>query len=201
MAKGYRSAEFETFLASHGVTLILPAHKSDRGRVTCPLPKPLRQLFESVNATLKSKVNLERHGGRTPDKGRARNHSHLRRLATAGTPKGGRQAQCERVRSSAGLQVVALARWHGRRPVLTSQGMNPPDRYRPIPEQLRFFLTVLTAICMVGVGSPGSVSVMLVSVALPAIELNRTPNHWVTRPLIVRFLPILSFVTVSGMKF
>ena len=59
--KGYRSREFETFLAEHGVTLIRPAHKRDRGRVTSPLLKPLRQL-ESVNATLKTQLDLERHG-------------------------------------------------------------------------------------------------------------------------------------------
>jgi hypothetical protein len=64
--KGYRSREFESFLASHGLTLIRPAHKSDRGRVTSPLLKPLRQLIESVNATLKTQLDLERHGGRTP---------------------------------------------------------------------------------------------------------------------------------------
>jgi hypothetical protein len=64
--KGYRSKEFETFLAAHDVTLLRPAHKSDRGRSTSPLLKPLRQLIESVNATLKTQLDLERHGGRTP---------------------------------------------------------------------------------------------------------------------------------------
>ena len=43
-----------------------PAHKSDRGRTTSPFLKPLRQLIESVNATLKTQLDLERHGGRTP---------------------------------------------------------------------------------------------------------------------------------------
>jgi Transposase DDE domain len=64
--KGYRSKEFESFLAGHGVELVRPAHKNDRGRVTSPLLKPLRQLIESVNATLKTQLDLERHGGRTP---------------------------------------------------------------------------------------------------------------------------------------
>jgi hypothetical protein len=64
--KGYRSKEFETFLSGHGLTLLRPAHKRDRGRVTSPLLKPLRQLIESVNATLKVQLDLERHGGRTP---------------------------------------------------------------------------------------------------------------------------------------
>jgi len=64
--KGYRSKELEAFLASHGVELIRPAHKGDRNRTTSPLLKPLRQLIESVNATLKVQLDLERHGGRTP---------------------------------------------------------------------------------------------------------------------------------------
>jgi hypothetical protein len=64
--KGYRSREFETFLAEHDVTLLRPAHKSDRAKSTSPLLKPLRQLIESVNATLKTQLDLERHGGRTP---------------------------------------------------------------------------------------------------------------------------------------
>jgi len=64
--KGYRSREFESFLAGHGVELVRPAHKNDRGRTTSPLLKPLRQLIESVNATLKTQLDLERHGGRTP---------------------------------------------------------------------------------------------------------------------------------------
>ena len=38
----------------------------ERHRTTTPLLKPLRQLIESVNATLKTQLDLERHGGRTP---------------------------------------------------------------------------------------------------------------------------------------
>jgi hypothetical protein len=64
--KGYVSAEFEHFLADHGVTLVRPATKRERGRATSPLLKPLRQIIESVNATLKTQLDLERHGGRTP---------------------------------------------------------------------------------------------------------------------------------------
>jgi len=63
--KGYRSAELETFLAEHGATLVRPAHGNDRGRTTSPLLKSFRQLIESVNATLKVHLDLERHGGRT----------------------------------------------------------------------------------------------------------------------------------------
>lgn len=64
--KGYASAEFERFLADHGATLVRPATKRERNRKTTPLIKPLRQLIESVNATLKTQLDLERHGGRTP---------------------------------------------------------------------------------------------------------------------------------------
>ena len=44
-----------------------PTRPQERsGPHTSPLLKPLRQLIESVNATLKTQLDLERHGGRTP---------------------------------------------------------------------------------------------------------------------------------------
>ena len=64
--KGYVSKELEHFLAEHGVALIRPAHGRERNRITSPMLKPFRQLIESVNATLKIQLDLERHGGRTP---------------------------------------------------------------------------------------------------------------------------------------
>ena len=64
--KGYASAEFETFLAGHGATLIRPARKNEKPRPGTQFLKPLRQLIESVNDTLKGQLDLERHGGRTP---------------------------------------------------------------------------------------------------------------------------------------
>lgn len=64
--KGYVSGEFEHFLSEHGVTLLRPSTKRERGRATSPFLKPLRQIIESVNATLKTQLDLERHGGRTP---------------------------------------------------------------------------------------------------------------------------------------
>jgi hypothetical protein len=64
--KGYRSKELEHFLTERGVELVRPAHGNDRNRTTTPYLKPLRQLIESVNATLKIQLDLERHGGRTP---------------------------------------------------------------------------------------------------------------------------------------
>jgi hypothetical protein len=64
--KGYASAEFESFLAGHDARLIRPAKSGDRPRPGARFLKPLRQLIESVNDTLKGQLDLERHGGRTP---------------------------------------------------------------------------------------------------------------------------------------
>ena len=64
--KGYASAEFETFLTGHGARLLRPAFKNERPRPGARLLKPLRQIIESVNDTLKGQLDLERHGGRTP---------------------------------------------------------------------------------------------------------------------------------------
>jgi hypothetical protein len=65
--KGYASSEFEAFLADHGATLIRPARSNEKGRANSPFLKPLRQLIESVNDTLKGQLDLERHGGRTDE--------------------------------------------------------------------------------------------------------------------------------------
>lgn len=64
--KGYASKEFEHFLTEQGATLVRPAMPREKRRPTSPYLKPLRQLIESVNATLKVQLDLERHGGRTP---------------------------------------------------------------------------------------------------------------------------------------
>ncbi|HEY5244423.1 MAG TPA: IS982 family transposase [Acidimicrobiales bacterium] len=63
--KGYRSAELETFLADHGATLLRPAMGGEDPRPGSRFLKPLRQVIESVNDTLKGQLDLERHGGRT----------------------------------------------------------------------------------------------------------------------------------------
>jgi hypothetical protein len=63
--KGYASAEFEGFLASKGVDLIRPAKKGEAPQPGARFLKPLRQLIESVNQTLKGQLDLERHGGHT----------------------------------------------------------------------------------------------------------------------------------------
>jgi hypothetical protein len=61
--KGYASAEFETRLAAYGITVIRPARHTEAPRPGAALLKPLRQIIESINATLKTKLSLERHGG------------------------------------------------------------------------------------------------------------------------------------------
>jgi hypothetical protein len=63
--KGYRSAEFEMFLAGHGATLLRPAMRGEDPRPGSRFFKPLRQVIESVNDTLKGQLDLEHHGGRT----------------------------------------------------------------------------------------------------------------------------------------
>lgn len=63
--KGYRSAELETFLNDAGATLIRPALRNEAPRPGHQFLKPLRQIIESVNQTLKAQLDLERHGGRT----------------------------------------------------------------------------------------------------------------------------------------
>jgi hypothetical protein len=63
--KGYRSAELETFLTEHGATLVRPAMRGEDPRPGGRFLKPLRQVIESVNDTLKGQLDLEHHGGRT----------------------------------------------------------------------------------------------------------------------------------------
>jgi hypothetical protein len=63
--KGYASREFETFLSEHGATLIRPAMRKEAKRPGAEFLKPLRQIIESVNDTLKGQLDLEAHGGRT----------------------------------------------------------------------------------------------------------------------------------------
>ena len=63
--KGYRRATFETELNQAGITLIRPNLKSEPPRTGGRYLKAFRQIIESVNQTLKSQLDLERHGGRT----------------------------------------------------------------------------------------------------------------------------------------
>jgi hypothetical protein len=64
--KNYYGTQFETTLADHGLRLLRPARKGEPERPGAGLFKPLRQIIESINQTLKAQLDLERHGGHTP---------------------------------------------------------------------------------------------------------------------------------------
>jgi hypothetical protein len=63
--KNYFGAEFEAALPQAGIDLLRPARKGETERPGARLFKPLRQVIESINDTLKGQLNLEQHGGRT----------------------------------------------------------------------------------------------------------------------------------------
>jgi hypothetical protein len=64
---GYVSRELDAYLAERGVRLLRPNYRNRTPRPTQHLLKPVRQLIESVNDTLKGKLDLELHGGCTID--------------------------------------------------------------------------------------------------------------------------------------
>lgn len=64
--KGYVSKHLDAFMADHGLTLLRPSYRNKKPRPGEHLLKPVRQLIESVNDTLKGQLDLERHGARTP---------------------------------------------------------------------------------------------------------------------------------------
>lgn len=63
--KGYVSRQFEAELNEVGITLIRPARKGEKPRAGARFLKPLRQVIESINDTLKGQLDLEAHGGKT----------------------------------------------------------------------------------------------------------------------------------------
>lgn len=63
--KNYFGRLFEADLADAGITLLRPARKGEQPRPGSQFFKPLRQIIESVNDTLKGQLDLEHHGGRT----------------------------------------------------------------------------------------------------------------------------------------
>jgi Transposase DDE domain len=65
--KGYVSAELDRYLADRGVALLRPSYRNRAPRPGEHLLKPIRQLIESVNDTLKGQLDLELHGGRSID--------------------------------------------------------------------------------------------------------------------------------------
>ncbi|MCA1822191.1 MAG: IS982 family transposase [Pseudonocardia sp.] len=65
--KNYFGAEFETTLAEAGLTLLRPARKGEPQRAGTRFFKPLRQTIESIFDTYKGQLDLEHHGGKTPN--------------------------------------------------------------------------------------------------------------------------------------
>jgi hypothetical protein len=63
--KGYYGREFEATLPHLGIQLLRPARKGEPDRPGTQFFKPLRQIIESINDTLKGQLNLEAHGART----------------------------------------------------------------------------------------------------------------------------------------
>ena len=65
--KNYFGRAFESDLTERDLVLLRPVRKGEPKRSGQHLLKPLRQVIESVNWTLKGQLDLERHGGRTPE--------------------------------------------------------------------------------------------------------------------------------------
>jgi hypothetical protein len=65
--KNYFGRAFEADLTERELILLRPVRKGEARRAGQQLFKPLRQVIESVNWTFKGQLDLERHGGRTPE--------------------------------------------------------------------------------------------------------------------------------------
>lgn len=59
------SGRFEDERHHAGITLIRPARTGEKPRPDARFLKPLRQVIESINDTLKGQLDLEAHGGHT----------------------------------------------------------------------------------------------------------------------------------------
>lgn len=81
--KNYYGREFEHDLTERHLTLLRPARKGESERAGAHLFKPLRQVIESINQTLKGQLDLERHGGKTPAGVTARVLSRILALTAA----------------------------------------------------------------------------------------------------------------------
>ncbi|MGW1836435.1 IS982 family transposase [Streptomyces sp. NPDC002067] len=64
--KGYVSRRLDAFMTNHGLTLLRPSYRNNKPRPGEHFLRPIRQLIESVNDTLKGQLDLEHHGARTP---------------------------------------------------------------------------------------------------------------------------------------
>jgi hypothetical protein len=63
--KNYYGRDSEAGLAGTGITLLRPARKGEAPRPGAQFFRPLRQIIESVNDTLKGQLDLERSGTTT----------------------------------------------------------------------------------------------------------------------------------------
>jgi len=81
--KGYVSRELDSYLAQRGVVLLRPSYRNRTPHPGEHLLKPIRQLIESVNDTLKGQLDLELHGGRSIDGVGARIGQRLLALTAA----------------------------------------------------------------------------------------------------------------------
>jgi hypothetical protein len=63
--KNYFGKTFEAELDAAGIRLLRPTRKGEKPRSAQQYFKPLRQIIESINNTLKAQLDLERHGGRS----------------------------------------------------------------------------------------------------------------------------------------
>lgn len=63
--KNYYGKIFQADLDTAGIELLRPARKGEKPRPGQRFFKPLRQVIESINDTLKGQLDLEQHGGRT----------------------------------------------------------------------------------------------------------------------------------------
>lgn len=64
--KNYFGRAFEADLTERELVLLRPVRKGEARRAGERFFRPLRQVVESVNWTLKGQLDLEQHGGRTP---------------------------------------------------------------------------------------------------------------------------------------
>jgi len=63
--KGYYGRDFEARLDQTGIDLLRPTRKGEKPQASSRYFKPLRQIIESVNDTLKGQLDLELPGGRS----------------------------------------------------------------------------------------------------------------------------------------
>lgn len=81
--KNYFGRDFEHDLTERELVLLRPVRKGEAKRAGQQFFRPLRQVIESVNQTLKGQLDLEQHGGRTPEGILARTLARILALTAA----------------------------------------------------------------------------------------------------------------------